>query len=329
VHPIPLIRVQTARALLDFRARAGLAGDREPTLLGNDEALIPLAYVARLMDATARATGDGALGLHLAHGCRIDRIPIVAHLLGSWTLGQALEGLVHWGPVFNPGERFRLRTHGDLASVERWMSPVLQAGRQVVNDFSLAVLIDFIRLWAGARWRPLEIHAEGPAPRHAEALAAEAEHAIHFGEHSTRVIFRRSVLRRLPGGRLPTGRPGSVVGALPAPDFAGSVRQTVRALLALGELDLATLAQAAGSSVRSLQRRLAEIGTSFAGLVDEARFDAAARMLRDPDARVADVSAELGYTDSANFTRAFRRWAGVPPAEFRRASLPAFPAGAK
>jgi AraC-like DNA-binding protein len=52
-------------------------------------------------------------------------------------------------------------------------------------------------------------------------------------------------------------------------------------------------------------------------------------LLRDPDVRIVDVSAELGYTDSANFTRAFRRWAGVPPLAFRRAVQLAADAGVR
>ena len=74
-------------------------------------------------------------------------------------------------------------------------------------------------------------------------------------------------------------------------------------------------------SVRSLQRHLADSSLSFAQLVDEVRFEAASAMLYDPDIRIVDISAELGYTDSANFTRAFHRWAGVSPREFRRAQL--------
>ena len=76
-------------------------------------------------------------------------------------------------------------------------------------------------------------------------------------------------------------------------------------------------------SVRSLQRHLAASNLCFSRLVEEARFEAASVLLRDPDVRIVDVSAELGYSDAANFTRAFRRWAGVPPLDFRRAQLSA------
>ena len=107
---------------------------------------------------------------------------------------------------------------------------------------------------------------------------------------------------------------------LPELDFVGSIRQTIYFLLELGELNLPSLAEVAGTSSRSLKRRLAASGLGFGRLVDEARFQAASRLLRDPTVRIIDVSAELGYTDSANFTRAFRRWAGVSPLAFRRAA---------
>ena len=58
----------------------------------------------------------------------------------------------------------------------------------------------------------------------------------------------------------------------------------------------------------------------FARLVDEARFQAASRLLREPAIRIIDVSVALGYTDAANFTRTFRHWAGVSPLALRRAA---------
>jgi AraC-like DNA-binding protein len=105
---------------------------------------------------------------------------------------------------------------------------------------------------------------------------------------------------------------------LPPTDFTGSLRVAVRSLLQLGELSLAAAAEAAGTSARSLQRRLAHGGLHFAEVVDDVRFTMACELLRDPRAKVVEIAAELGYNDSANFTRAFRRWAGVSPRAYRR-----------
>ena len=80
---------------------------------------------------------------------------------------------------------------------------------------------------------------------------------------------------------------------------------------------LEALAREARCSARTVQRRLRGAGLTFMGLLDETRLEAAARLLREPRVRVVDVAVDLGYSDHANFTRAFRRWAGVSPTQYR------------
>ena len=77
--------------------------------------------------------------------------------------------------------------------LQRRHSDALQRGRRQANDFALQLLIDLLRRGAGPRWRPTELHLEGPAPGHAEELAALAaqvgpaletvEHPLHLCEH--------------------------------------------------------------------------------------------------------------------------------------------------
>ena len=73
-----------------------------------------------------------------------------------------------------------------------------------------------------------------------------------------------------------------------------------------------------GLSARTLQRRLYAEGVTYASAVARARFAAAQQMLDDPARKVIDVALELGYSDQAHFARAFARWAGLTPREFRR-----------
>ena len=96
------------------------------------------------------------------------------------------------------------------------------------------------------------------------------------------------------------------------------MQQIVTALLPDGTPDIHTVAAMARLSVRTLQRRLHDHGVTFAGLVARARLDRAQGMLADPACRIIDVALDLGYSDPAHFTRAFVRWTGVAPREFRR-----------
>ena len=82
------------------------------------------------------------------------------------------------------------------------------------------------------------------------------------------------------------------------------------------------VARALGVSVRSLQRRLAEEGRSYHGLVDETRKDAAERYLSNSSLSIGEVAFLLGYSEAAAFHRAFRRWSGATPQEFRRRCPP-------
>lgn len=100
------------------------------------------------------------------------------------------------------------------------------------------------------------------------------------------------------------------------------VQRVLQALRALGPLaNVQAIAGALGTSVRTLQRRLAEQGRSVERLVETSRLATARRLLDSTDAKVVDIAFDLGYSDHAHFTRAFRRWTGQSPAAYRRARL--------
>jgi AraC-like DNA-binding protein len=106
-------------------------------------------------------------------------------------------------------------------------------------------------------------------------------------------------------------------------DFSASIREAIETLSC--EEDYPTLqmtAKLVGMSVRTLQRRLAQAGTSHHVLVAQARFATAAAVLERTDAKILNLALDLGYSDHANFTRAFRRWAGCAPREYRSKRTP-------
>ena len=122
---------------------------------------------------------------------------------------------------------------------------------------------------------------------------------------------RRDLAIQFPRSPWPAGRS--------APDGLGHVVQgIVTALLRDGYPDLRSVAKSIGLSARTLQRRLSEEGVTYARVVAQARLEIAQRMLDDPARRVIEVALDLGYSDQAHFGRAFARWTGLAPRQFRR-----------
>jgi AraC-like DNA-binding protein len=103
--------------------------------------------------------------------------------------------------------------------------------------------------------------------------------------------------------------------------FGERLGHLVRTAMATGEVSLERVASLLSMRPRTLNRRLQQHGTTFKQVADAARYAMSQQMLARSDARLIDIAASLGYADASAFTRAFRRWAGVTPTEWRRRSV--------
>jgi AraC-like DNA-binding protein len=101
--------------------------------------------------------------------------------------------------------------------------------------------------------------------------------------------------------------------------FRERVREAVSAPLIDGKPSLRRTAEAVGTSVRMLQRRLDALGVTYRALVSELQVEEASKLLRRTDLDVSVIAASLGYADTTAFSRAFRRQVGQTPSEFRQA----------
>jgi len=126
---------------------------------------------------------------------------------------------------------------------------------------------------------------------------------------------------------MPTSEPGlhaslrSAAIALGAGGTVGSLENRIVAVLpglvARSQASAATIAQALGMSRRTLYRKLGSEGLSVAEIINTFKLQEVRRLMRT-DATLADISALAGYADQAAFTRAFKRWFGVTPGQWRK-----------
>jgi AraC-like DNA-binding protein len=101
------------------------------------------------------------------------------------------------------------------------------------------------------------------------------------------------------------------------PDFVQGVREAIRAALRDGAPQVGGVAKGLHVSLRTLQRRLTEHGTSFQDEVDAVRRELAFQYLKDPHLGVSEVAFLLGYAELSTFDRAFKRWTGMTPRVWR------------
>jgi AraC-like DNA-binding protein len=190
--------------------------------------------------------------------------------------------------------------------------------------FTLASAVKIVRAYAGRSWKP-PIVQSGSQPSSVIPYSQALEGTeVRFGGRTLALAIPYDLLDlHLPDS--PPIPPSSESNALPraATDLSGSLQQAITPILGMNPTPcLEVAAEIAEMSVRTLRRRLDSEGSSWQRILDRARFEESQKLMRKaPGASLREIAAELGYADQAHFTRAFHRWTGESPSEYRRRRL--------
>ncbi len=173
---------------------------------------------------------------------------------------------------------------------------------------------------------PVRVHFQHPRPLEAERYEAFFGAPVEFASEATAIVFpgwaaSLPLVRQDPSLFAYLSRHAEALLAhLPPREdaLADRVRELVADTLRSGTLTQARVAKRLALSERTLQRRLRDEGTSFAEIVDETRRALAHDYLREPGLAMYEIALLLGYSEPSAFFRAFRRWTGRTPLEFRQ-----------
>ena len=292
---------------------------------GDPDDLIPLRQVLSVIRNASRTSGDETFGLLAGATNSFDRFGTIGKLIGrSLSVYHALQTICRLANKQTSISKFWLAETDDTVWFCRGNLEGMDVGRRQMEQYTLMEMIRAVRLGADPNWKPAEIWlcaADTPRLEETEALS---DMRIHYGQPFTAIAVPRSVLAR-PVRRDRELNPEidelleyRLRSSAPADDFVGSLRQAIAALLAGENLQIDCAAEVVGVHVRTFQRMLAQHGLTYKQLIDEVRFEAATDLLKKPGVTVTDIAFDVGYSDVAHFSRAFRRWAGVSPREYCR-----------
>lgn len=287
--------------------------------------LIPVNEHLSILEAAADMTGSPTFGLDVGANSALDSETILGQRIFSrTTLYDALKTFCQSMPWFTSSARLWLAEISDRIWLCRSQQKGTDRQLQLQEQRVVMRMINFIRLFAGAGWRPSLIHlTAAPNPR-LEETDTLADVVIRYSQPFTAIAIPRHLMSLPSPLTVSMGR-GRVAtndvefrATAPARHFAASIEQVIQSLLLVSGTRIEDVAEMVGCSVRSLQRQLAREGLRYSDLVMRARFNLASRRLVANDGTMIEIALDLGYADQSHFSRAFRRWAGMSPREFRR-----------
>jgi AraC-like DNA-binding protein len=332
VRAKPLISVSTAAGLVEAIQAGGGDPDRVLRSRGLNRAavaasdgFIPSADFAAVLAEAAHATGDENFGLHFGARCNPKNLgPLTYVALNSPTIAVAFENLGRYIGLHNEAATVSVTVDGSLASVQYELAELGIDLRQH-TEFSLAVGLNLVRLMAGSDWSPVEVQFAHKPPADPSEHVRIFRAPVSFGRAANAFVVQSEFLERpVPAAdeRLyPVLKQylDRVLREMPREgSFLASVRRAVGEALRRGDPKIASVASKLGLSVRTLQRQLREQGLDFKRLVDDTRLRFSQNYLRDRKNTLTEVAYLLGYSEVSAFNRAFKRWTGSTPSDYRR-----------
>ena len=238
-----------------------------------------------------------------------------AFVLSMPTLFDVVAQSVKFESNFHTNAKTQFRIDGPIASLTFRYLDRPTAGRRLIEELIFAASLDEFQHIMGDKWVPLSLSVKNSDLREIENVLPKGNYDLLLNQDCYSISFASSFLAEILQNN--TGQDQITEPLL----LDGTTLTTIdRTLLNLKDGDIPKLSDLSGFfnvNERSLERHLLEYGTSFRQLREKSLFLRSLQKLEDQNKTLKDISLELGYTESANFSRAFKRWTGSSPQEYR------------
>jgi AraC-like DNA-binding protein len=333
-----LVDAVWARRVVAELERAGLPASELLSAVGlcreqltEPDALIPFTAHVRLLENAALALGEPCFGVRLGASVELTEAGLLAYvLLNSRDLDGALRNLCRYLPIVTEGCVSELRRDDDEVRLLFSFVESVGMGSRQLPEFGATLMVRIIDNMTGHQVWPLrvELHHAPACPTLARQLGVpvvtgQLRSALVLNAASLAVPVVNADARLL--GLLRRYADEVLARRVGHDDLVARAERWILENLHTGQVGVARLARSLGMSDRTLARRLAERGLTPAGLADDLRRQLAGKYLAERSFPLGRITYLLGYSDLSAFTRAFRRWTGRTPSEWR-AELPHAPA---
>jgi AraC-like DNA-binding protein len=287
---------------------------------------VPVHSVGELWRLSVEATGDSAFGVKAARHSWITSFHALGYaLIASPTLHDAFIRVERYFRVITDGVLVSYCATGDECHVTLSHPTCGPNSGLAAIDASAMVLVRLVRTMLGDRHlSPIRMDFQRSTPEHVDTFVRAFRCPLRFGAPQTCIVWPRDLMDKPLEAANPhlleqqEGILSKLLEQLDRDSVVTQVKRLLFDLLPKGEPSQDQIAQQLAISTRTLQRRLAEHATTYSDVLDNTRHELALSYLADPQCGVKEVAYLLGFSDTGNFTRAFKRWTGCTPSEHRR-----------
>ncbi|WP_372965067.1 AraC family transcriptional regulator [Marinobacter sp.] len=320
---LALVHYLDTRGLLDSDRIERVTG-LDLNTLNDPDLRIPASTHYRLWDLVEHITGDPGVGLHAGQIIDPERMGLVGHVFFNCdTLGEAVTQYVRLHRLINESVTLSFEQTPEQA-ILTWQPDNPDDYSRLDMDRTLAAALcrtrHFIHRGITADW----VEIAHPEPVYAKEYQKLFGGQVMFGCGITRMAFSSRHLSHPIPHRNPyvysavLKQVNAVLARLHTRrSFSRKVRRLISRQMATDKIDADTLARQCHMSRQTLYRRLKKEGLNFQDLVEQVRKDKALRYVADDQYALSEIAFLLGFSELSAFSRAFKRWTGAAPAQFR------------
>jgi AraC-like DNA-binding protein len=329
---VPTVATTSSRALLAACDRLGLDGAKMLEDAGltraevdDPENRLEVGAVTRLWQSALTRSADLELGLRVAVAVPFGAYRVIDFLAASAaTVGEGLLRVARYFPLVNSALAWDVVEEPERVRMTL-AHPTIPALPRPYAEYALVVTILHCRHASGFDW-PLEevtfaFEPPSSAAEHVKALGC----GVRFGQPQSSFVLARSTWDRPAQAassellRTLEEHADRLIATLRAEHVVSAqIARFITEELQGGDASLAKIARRVAMSPRTLQRRLEMEGTSYAEVLDQTRRHCAQLYVKEPNLAITEIAYLLGFSEPSAFSRAFQRWYGVPPSQFRQ-----------
>ncbi|MFD2230118.1 AraC family transcriptional regulator [Alkalimarinus sediminis] len=300
----------------------------DQALVENFQARLPVERFNQMLYEAETLTGDEDIGLHVGEQIKPNQYGVLGlSIMNCKNLEEAVKRHTRYENLVCNVAMSRYQVKGDQVELT-WDTCAPEVTRHIAEE-NVASWITFARWISGTDLSPSLIQFQHNKPNSIEEHERIFRCPLKFSAERVRVLFPAEYLQLSlrqydPAmlAMLDTYAERLLLELNSSGRLVDQVTASISTHLQSGEVSLGHIAATLGLSERQLQRKLKEEGLTYQGILDNTRKTLALKQIEDGMVDLYEITFLLGFSDQSAFQRAFKKWTGMTPGQYRKTSNP-------